>query len=221
MDALIQDWTDFCKGKRDDLSGSYFFTLFVPSLTHQQLETIFGHFEPYVDALVERMLCVKEIVTPDVSRERAWREGNNRNGKKELVDLAARDIAEQNRVLKRNGRYREVCSILDRLTPKYVDKASLGKVLLFDESGSRRYDGLDAAISYYMVERVISWEKPHMALFEAFYGLVADYRIVYYLGAPLIATDMDSSTYFEFWKRGGEYVLTRDHILVRYMGSAS
>lgn len=52
------------------------------------------------------------------------------------------------------------------------------------------------------------------ALFEAFYGLAADYYLAWYVGRPLFEFDIDLESYFRFWRAGGRCALTESGFLV-------
>jgi hypothetical protein len=43
-------------------------------------------------------------------------------------------------------------------------------------------------------------------LFEAWYGIAADYGLAWYIAAPLIALDIDFTAYFELWRLGGAFL---------------
>jgi len=52
------------------------------------------------------------------------------------------------------------------------------------------------------------------ALFEALYGLAADYYLAWYIGSSLFELDVDFDPYFEFWRMGGRCALTESEFLV-------
>lgn len=49
---------------------------------------------------------------------------------------------------------------------------------------------------------------------EALYGLAADYYLAWYVLLPICDTDVDYSSYFEFWVAGGVYEIIENEVLV-------
>ncbi|MBI3135479.1 MAG: hypothetical protein HYZ14_12455 [Bacteroidetes bacterium] len=66
---------------------------------------------------------------------------------------------------------------------------------------------------YFMDQRVPDTKKVR-ALFEAFYGLVNNKSLVWFLGSPLIKTDFNFTYYMQLWKGGGDYRIENNSVLV-------
>jgi len=73
---------------------------------------------------------------------------------------------------------------------------------LFDERG----DAIRAS--------KVSHDDRTYALFEALYGLAADYYLAWYIGQLLLAFAMDLMPYFELWRIGSKCALTERALLV-------
>ncbi|UVL17842.1 hypothetical protein LOY44_17770 [Pseudomonas sp. B21-044] len=52
------------------------------------------------------------------------------------------------------------------------------------------------------------------ALFEALYGLAADYYLAWYIGQPLFEFKINLEAYFRFWRAGGRCALAAKDFLV-------
>lgn len=68
-------------------------------------------------------------------------------------------------------------------------------------------------IDDYVFDCLLSNEIKFHALFEAFYGLTNNFQLVWYLGSPLIHTDVNFDNYFDILKVGGEYAVTENGII--------
>jgi len=208
---LLTDWKDLCD-KKKEFDYSYFAALFTLDLTQDMLEGIFASF-PNSDALVQRMRTVREAGEL-VNRPYLFPRLQNRGSVNELLDLVSKDLSERRRLCAQKG---------DTALTGIIDKA---KVIYSDDE-----EVIDKAIrstdtpnvwlyeligDYLRENRIVNDDRIY-ALFDAFYGLAADYYLSWYLATPLISVDIDFSNYFELWRLGGAYILLEDAVIVRHV----
>ena len=211
MVDLLTDWRRLCDREKD-FDKSHFFALFTPDLTRDQLEDIFRCF-PNSNELVRRMLAVKAAGEIE-NRPYLFPKLENRGSVDELIDLVSKDLAQR----------RQLCALLGETSLiDNIDRANL--VYTQDEKiidkAIRSKDSPDVflfeVIGDYLDDTWLLSDNRADALFEAFYGLAADYYLAWYLGSPLMNVDVDFSTYFQLWRHGGAYILLEDTVLVRHV----
>ncbi|MBW9276214.1 MAG: hypothetical protein K1563_21265 [Candidatus Thiodiazotropha sp. (ex. Lucinisca nassula)] len=209
MSSLLEEWRDFCEG-REDFDVSHFYTLFHadPSvLSKDQLKEIFFYF-PNSEELLSRMANILEVkfLTKGGSGSRSPDVETN----DKLISLAVDDLMQKRVICDKQGNA-ELCAIIDRAKPIYIDDVNKVHELL-QADGPNIW--LNEIVGDY-IESNVPTDKKVIALFEAFYGLTTDYDLVWYVGMPLInCEDISLVNYFNLWKAGGEYVLTEDNLLV-------
>ncbi|KPA99765.1 hypothetical protein [Pseudomonas asplenii] len=204
MKTLLSDWCAFCEGKAV-FDKSHFFGLFKAHSSNKELRQIFGYF-PFVDQLVDRAGSVISSGRMDGSLYLLPRCGAARN---EIIQLGGEWLEEQKKICGTlgNSEIFDICRDAQVLFVSMHDlEASLQQDIphywLFEEVG----DAVRASR--------VSDSGQIYALFEALYGLAADYYLAWYVGRPLFDFDIDLGPYFRFWRSGGKCALTEKAFLV-------
>jgi hypothetical protein len=209
MNSLLDNWQDFCEGKKD-FDVCHFYTLFHADptvLTEDQLKKIFCYFS-HSDQLVDRMLSIYDVKFSNSEESALKSSGEVSNDK--LISLAVDDLMQKRVICEKLGNV-ELCNIIDKAKPKYTSDINRVHDLL---QADVPMAWLNELVGDYMDSQVPN-EKKVYALFEAFYGLTTDYDLVWYAGSPLInGGGICLDYYFNLWKAGGEYVLTHDELLI-------
>jgi hypothetical protein len=209
MSNLLDDWQDFCEGRKD-FDMSHFYTLFHADptiLSNEQLKIIFSYF-PKSDELLYRMENIfNERFSSDTDQNP---ENNIGLSDAQLKELVLNDIKEK-RIICETKKDAELCEIIAGVEPVIVTDIQKIKAL-------QQCDGPDAWMKELVDDHLrsarITNDKKVISLFEAFYGLTTNYQLVWYAGLPLINDNYDPSYYFELWKFDCDYVLTKDELLI-------
>ncbi|MEP2990748.1 MAG: hypothetical protein ABJL11_17670 [Parasphingorhabdus sp.] len=198
MEQLLQEWCDYCEGRQEFDTGD-FYTLFHDDISDDHIKTALSYF-PNKDDLYVRVKKVR-----DVNYRTAE---SSKISQSNLIDLAQKDLQEKRAACVAENDD-EVVAAIDIAKPRFVED---------DEALFTAKSGIDSnyqsSVAYYLGAKRISHDKTYHALFEAFYGLTNTYEIAWYLGAPLIDTDINLDYYFDLWSAGGDYALTETELLV-------
>lgn len=206
MNMILRDWHDFCSGKKD-LDKSCFLGLFKVNLSYKELENVFSYF----DQQSELLWRLESVLKQGTLQDRLYLHPmeKNRKNPEYLMDSAMKDLRE----------YRKVYDIDDDVLIYSINNAKA----VFSNNPRELYglknDGLQVKLVFEFLgdcvsDNYVSNDKKIYAIAEALYGLAANYRLCWYIMSPLINIDFDFSYYFELWKGGGDYVLTKDKIIV-------
>lgn len=204
MSELLDDWKHYCQGALD-VDKSHFLGLFKTGMTDKELQSALQFF-PAPEALKERLngvlaagsfgsgLYLKRPAVTDMDK---------------LVTAAKAWLRELERFCASTGE-----NDLRRI-------AREAKVVLSNDSVIERWRGEDSPNGWifdHITDSVLiplaGTARAHYALREALYGIAADYYLAWYIAQPILKVDLDFSKYFEFWKYGGDGVLTEDTFLV-------
>ena len=201
MNQYLKEWCDFCEGKKD-FDQSHFSQLFHECRTEAELKVIFSYF-PVSAALIDKVKLVG-CFYPD-----------NFISKSEidfglLLNAAVADIQQKRKACVDFGED-ELVDIIDNVTPVLVNKSELFEKARNDEWPHGEF--LSILTDYFSSKRS-SDEKKYYSLFEAFYGFTTSFHIQWYLGSPLIDTDIALDNYIELWKYSCDYALTEKELLV-------
>lgn len=208
---LLLDWCDFCEGKKN-FDTFHFSYLFNQPLTECELKKIFSYF-PKKEELLELVLSVR------ASSISAGEDGGffipkkeSKGTPEELIELAVKDLKEQQKICSLLGD-EELYNIIDNAQPEFIyDKNYFRKV----KSGDCPYIWLYEMVGDYIRDSLIEHDDKIYALREALYGFGGDYYLSWYLGSPLVDANINLSYYFDLWKKGGDYTLTKDNLIVTY-----
>ena len=199
MDSKFQDWVDFCEGKAD-FDDCDALTLFHEDIDAQDLNAALSYF-PNSGQIAQRIHAVKAV--------------NSDNSSTWIVDpemaiqIAVDDLSERRKAVE-YWRNDELLSVIEKAKPRFVSDERI-----FEEARlSGRNGALYSLVGDYARECWLDYTKQYYALFEAFYGLTTMFGIEWYLGQPLMKTDVNFGRYFDLWKVGGDYALTEDELIV-------
>lgn len=200
MSLEIKDWVDFCKGVKD-FEKSHFYTLFMDNgngkeISASELETVFSYF-PNTDNLIKKLQNYYSPPTEakNVNMSSDYYLGELHSYLSEVSDLF----------------------IGDELEPYfsndmvYVD--SFETILSAKQNHWQNEQFVDVIDDYFFDNRIVS-SKQVTALFEAYYGFVHNFQLVWYLGSPLIGTDLKFDNYYNLWRVGGDFAFTEDQIVI-------
>lgn len=204
MSTLLNDWCAFCEAK-ENFDKSHFLALFKAHSKQDELTRIFSYF-PLSDALVDRTQKVLKAGSLDFS---LYLLPENKGSKAELLDSASAWLKEQARVSRALGD-EELSLIACNAEIIYTTKEEIYSTAQSDIPNNWMLDLIGDEVRS---SRILSTD-PMYALFEALYGIAADYYLAWYIAQPLIKLDIDFGLYYEFWRLGGTSLLTKDKLLV-------
>ncbi len=204
MNSLLSNWCAFCED-RAVFDKSHFLGLLKAHSGSEEIRRIFSYFpssEELVDS-VERVLASGDVETSLYLLPRL------KVGSDELIRLGREWLKEQERVCGVLGDS-EVLSICEDARVLFVNGHDMDHWLQQDIPHYWVFDEIGDAIRG---SRVSDTEQIY-ALFEALYGLAADYYLAWYVGRPLFKFEIDLEPYFRFWRAGGRCALTESGFFV-------
>ncbi len=201
MSTLLKDWCVFCEGKAY-FDKSHFLALFKVHSSLPEITKALSYF-PQAGSLVLR---VNEVIQTGTLEDKLYLCPTIESSEFELTQKAKLWLQNQANFCKSFGDD-ELYRICQRAKLLYGSKD--------------QFDKLDVP-SNWILElvgdqvrdcRLLKTEQEY-ALFEALYGVAADYYLAWYMGQPLIYLDFDFRSYFEFWRSGGIGYLSEDKFFV-------
>ena len=204
VDNLLSDWCAFCEGKAV-FDKSHFLGLLKVHGSNEELRHIFGYF-PFAEELAGRAASVISSGKIEGSLYLLPKCGA---AKEELIQLGGDWLKEQEKICGVLGDS-EIIKICHGAQVKFVARQDLDRALQEDIPHYWFFDEVGDAIR---ASRVSDSDQIY-ALFEALYGLAADYYIAWYVGRPLFEFEIDLEPYFRFWRAGGKCALTEKAFLV-------
>ncbi|BAP42824.1 putative uncharacterized protein [Pseudomonas sp. StFLB209] len=204
MKNLLSDWSAFCEGVAM-FDKSHFLGLLKAHHSNEELRKIFSYF-PHAEELADRAANVISYATTEESLYLLPKRTTTND---ELIKLGDDWLKEQKNICKTLGNS-EVLDICNEAKVLFVTKQDLEHSLQQDIPHYWLFDEAGDAIRTSM----ISDSDEIYALFEALYGLAADYYLAWYIGRPLFTFEVDLGPYFRFWRTGGRCALTEEALLV-------
>lgn len=204
MKSLLSDWCAFCEGSAV-FDKSHFLGLLKVHSGSEEIRRILSYF-PFSDELVDRTERV--LASGDMERS-LYLLPRLKVGESELIQLGREWLKEQERVCGVLGDS-EVLKICEDARVLFVDSHDMDYWLQQDIPHYWLFDEVGDAIR----GSKTSDSDQTYALFEAFYGLAADYYLAWYVGRPLFEFDINLESYFRFWRAGGRCALTESGFLV-------
>ena len=200
MSNLITDWQAFCEGRKA-FDKSHFYTLFMDNLSDNDLDIIFSYL-PNTAGLISRLKNALD--------KKRYIKLNLENRKKRLIELVYLDLQQKKTLLQEAGQD-EIVSIIENAKYHFIENTD--SALEYKINNDIHFELFDT-VAFDISQNRISNEDKIYAIFEAFYGLVEMYEVVWYLGAPLVNTSINFDYYFELWAMGGDYALTKEGVIV-------
>lgn len=203
MSLELEDWIDFNKGIKE-FDKSHFYTLLMDnddgiSITEDEINLVFSFF-PNSHELSNRLKSYYSNVD--------FRKSIH-DLPKYLIQATTEDVKSKLKLF-----------ISDELKPfleneiHFVESIEEITSSKLEDWQNEHYIDI---ISDHVYDCRISGEKI-IALFEAFFGLTRDYQLTWYLGSPLIKSEINFDNYYDIWKVGGDYAITNDRVIVsRYV----
>lgn len=195
MRQIIKDWCDFCEGK-NDFDKSHFYTLLwddseSEKLTSRDVEIIFSYFEEK-DKLIE----IIDDYLFNVEKKKVISD-------EDLIFLATEDVNEKAKLLKESNYKLNRNIIFEENFNMVEESRNNSEYLMFYDEVS------DVILDSWKLE-----DKKTNALYEALYGLTADYEMVWYLFSPLLNVSVTFFNYFQLKINNGIYSIINNEIVV-------
>ncbi|MFC7422142.1 hypothetical protein ACFQNF_19985 [Iodobacter arcticus] len=204
MSSLLVDWCNFCEEKAY-FDKAHFLSLFKDVSAVHNLDEIFNYF-PNSDALVER---AKNVLDAGSLDQRAYLFPMGKCSNADLLVFATRWLKEQSRFCQCMGDT-ELAWISSKASAVYVSNSVVNDAVQLDIPNNWIFDFIGDHVRN---SKALDVNESY-ALFEALYGIAADYYLAWYIAAPLIDLDINLDLYFKLWKVGGVSVLLQDKLLV-------
>ena len=204
MRTLLSDWCAFCEGSAV-FDKSHFLGLLKEHGTDVELRKIFSYFSSSLD-LYARAVRVISSGRLDGSLYLRPRFSTSRE---EIAALGSAWLRGQEEICRRIGDV-EIERTCRRVKVVFAAGSDLDAVLRDDIPHHWLFDGIGDSVR----RSKISESDQVYALFEALYGLAADYHLSWYIGDSLFELDVNFDPYFEFWRMGGRCTLTESEFLV-------
>lgn len=204
MNSLLSEWCAFCEGEVL-FDKAYFLGLLKLHSGAEELKRIFSYF-PFSEELVFR---AGRVLAAGEMENSLYLLPKCRAEKSQLIQLGGEWLKEQERVCSVLGNF-EIFEICHNAQVLFVDAQCMQGAFQKDIPHCWLFDEVGDAIR----ESRVSESDQEYALFEALYGLAADYYLAWYIGQPLFKFDIDLTPYFKFWRAGGRCALTESGFLV-------
>ncbi|MEO4049323.1 hypothetical protein AAFN46_19840 [Pseudomonas sp. CAU 1711] len=204
MSSLLSDWCDFCEG-RASFDKSHFLGLLKSHSSDYELRKIFSYF-PRKEELINR---ARLVIGSGSLEETIYLVPSKISSDSELIELGRHWLAQQGRMcaLLKDTELQCICQEAEVLL---VEVEVIDEALKNDIPHFWIFELFGDVIRE---RRVIDTEEAY-ALFEALYGLAADYYLAWYIGGPLVDVELDFTAYLELWSAGGRCALTGEALLV-------
>jgi len=199
MDKLIEEWEDFCKGKKD-CNYNYFYTLFMEELSDEDIKRIFASFS-HSQELTKRLKRLKDYSFIKVD-----------NWKDVVRDLVSKDLKQKLSVLKLL-KEDELINIIETSNIEFVEEQKY-ESLLEDDSSWPMVETMSLLGDYFR-DSIEDYSKKISALVEAGYGATYNYNLVWYLIAPFLSVKYDFEHYVRLWELGARYTLTEKGVYIK------
>ncbi|KQW39378.1 MULTISPECIES: hypothetical protein [Pseudomonas] len=204
MNSLLSEWCAYCEGKAF-FDKAHFLGLLKVHSSAEELKRIFSYF-PFSEELVDR---AGRVLAAGEMESSLYLLPKCRVEKSQLIRLGGEWLKEQERACGVLGNL-EIFELCHNAQIFFVDAQYMEGVLQQDIPHYWLFDEVGDAIRG---SRVSEIEQVY-ALFEALYGLAADYYLAWYIGRSLFKFDIDLEPYFRFWRAGGRCALTESGFLV-------
>lgn len=219
MNQMIAEWTEYCEG-RSNRESSDFIGLLSRKWTDDELREIL-RLVPFRDAVIDNLKKVyQSSEDPPGVYLRPKRE--NAATPEQLVSSIVSFIDSQRRYLLQHEIYEGTRAWLEQseievsfVTSHRFPFVPLDEDVMLhirdEESELQRFrpGAWRAFTTGDCVDYRVMW-----GISEALYGLACDYYLSWYVLLPVIETEVDYGEYFEFWRKGGAYSLTKSKIIV-------
>ncbi|OEC32587.1 hypothetical protein SAMN05216600_1349 [Pseudomonas cuatrocienegasensis] len=204
MKTLLSDWCAFCEDKVV-FDKSHFLGLLKAHNSNEELRQIFGYF-PFAEDLVDR---AARVISSGRMEDYIYLLPAFDGNESELIQLGGEWLEEQEKISGALGES-DIFDICCSTQVLFVSEYDLECSLQEDIPHYWLFEAVGDAIR---ISR-ISDSKQIYALFEALYGLAADYYLAWYIGRPLFTFEINLEPYFRFWRSGGKCALTERSFLV-------
>ena len=205
MSDLFDDWQRYCQGSLD-VDKSYFLGLFKIGMTDAQMQSALEFF-PASKEIKDRLANVLAAGTLEHSIYMKCPPVTDRDG---LLAAAEAWLEELARFCPTAGEI-DLGRIAQEAEIVLCSEGEIEKRRAEDNPNAWLFDALTDSV----LSPLSGSSRIDYALREALCGIAADYYLAWYIAQPLLQMDIDFSKYFDFWKQGGDGVLTEGAFLIR------
>ncbi|PHV09585.1 hypothetical protein [Chitinimonas sp. BJB300] len=208
MSTLLADWCSFCE-EGVDFDKSHFLGLFKEHSDYSELKKIFSFFP----SGEEMALVAKQVLDAGTLENCLYLlpTDKNKGSQAELLATATKWLNELSRFCKITNND-ELYIIAMNAQIIYTERDLVDVALKSDIPECWMHEFIGDQVRE---ARILSSDATY-ALFEALYGIAANYYLAWHIGKPLINLDIDFTYYFEFWRLGGVSALSHNELLVSH-----
>ncbi len=193
---LIKDWILFCQGNRNFEKG-HFYSLLMDELSEDEIDII---YEPFINKKKLKLKLKKYLYSLESSI-------NITSKKKNLLEVLIKlDFQERLSIFKEIAEFSQFRS---NMKFEYVEEFNVVENLAFD-------DVLSQMFFNYTDFQIIEENDKVDALYDALYGLVADFDYRLYLFEPLLSVNYTGEYLFQFKKMGGVYAIKDETVMYSF-----
>ncbi len=194
---LLKDWCAYCEGK-NDFDKFHFSTLL--------MEAFLERYTPELDGFIKE---ITKYFDSSLYKNIVRTFSDEPADKGEIQHWVDNDLKEKRKIITNIDDASSLIQLIDN--QKYVvvhDRQKLYKAME-SENHSILYD----AVGDYVIDH--SWnDKRKYALQEILYNIASDNNLVYGLISGMMEGDVDFSNYLEIYRRGCDYAVGDDHIVL-------
>ncbi len=204
MNEVLKEWLEYCEGKRAQYDCGVL-GLFKSGMDSDELDLALAPF-PKAAEIKARLLTV--LGAGELGNY-AYLQPRGSSSSEDLLQAARRWLDEEVRYCVERGDA-ELHHFAADVPVALVDRKTYYEWLNADQPGSW--------ISELVRDNVRDCYPDGLSIIyglnEALYGIAADYYLGFYVMQPLLGCSIDFSVYFDFWRIGGNSVLTHNGLFV-------
>lgn len=204
MSELIDDWKRYCQGTLE-ADKSHFLGLFKSEMTDVELQSALEFF-PAAGELKERL---NRVLSAGALERHLYLQRPPVTDCQSLLTAARAWLQEQEHFCASIGQF-ELQTIAREAKIVFSSDGEIERKRAEDNPNGWMFDHITDSV----LMPLTGAPRIEYALREALYGIAADYYLAWYIAQPMLRVDIDFSKYFDFWKLGGDGVLTEDSFLI-------
>jgi len=195
--ALLKDWCDHCEGKKK--FDSYHFSTLL-------MEAFLDGYTSELDTFLKELT---KYFHPSIYQNLAYTFSNIGPNKEDIQKWVAYDLREKRKFLSLIPDAANLVKLIDDQSYSIVHD----RKLLYDGIDSDNHSILYDVTGDYVGDHLGSDLRLY-ALNEVFYNIASDYNLVHGLLSGSLTGDVDFSNYLEIYRRGCDYVVADDKIVI-------
>jgi len=195
--TLLNDWCNYCEGKQD-FDTYHFSTLLMEAF-----------LEGYTSELDSFLKEIAKYFHPSLYENMAHAFGNNKPDKADIQTWVAKDLKEKRKLLLQVEDATDLIALIDKDNYTIVHdmqemddaRMSDNHTIFYEEVGDYVSDNIESIKGIYGLKEVL-------------YNIASDYNLVHALLSGMIKGDTDFSNYIEIYRRGSNYVVGEESVLI-------